>query len=285
MGKRSPPERCAGSPLGWGELEMQSSPDGGATAGVCSTTAQMISSNCSIHGFFGRHGGVSRGVYNSLNCSQYVGDDGACVAHNCNVVKKYMNAEKLITLNQCHGNVCIHVDESTASGIEADAMVTQSTAIALCVLTADCAPILFWDDENAIVAAAHAGWRGAVSGIIEATLEKMLAVGGGDSANIVAAIGPCIGVASYEVGDDFERNISDGTDCFRLLNEKKHFDLSKYCVKRLLMAGLQSKNVKVSSPYTVADHENYFSYRMATRNTDGICGRNASAILLKPRNA
>jgi YfiH family protein len=232
------------------------------------------------HGFYGRKYGKSVGFYASLNCSMFVGDNDSSVSQNLDIVKNEFQCKKLITLQQVHSNLCVTVGLLTLSMIEADAMVTAESGVAIGVLTADCAPILFMDIENPIVGAAHAGWRGAVAGIIEATIEKMTKLGS-KASNIVAVIGPCIHRNSYEINNDFRRNFNDGDDCFSEMNHEIHFDLPKYCYRRLIKAGLDVDNLDVTAIDTYADPENYFSYRFAMKNTSGICGRNISVICLR----
>jgi YfiH family protein len=235
------------------------------------------------HGFFGRKYGKSKGLYASLNCSRFVGDDDASVFQNLDIIRNEMRARKLVTLHQVHGNLCITVDQQTESDKEADAMVTRISGVAIGILTADCAPILFVDRKNRIIGAAHAGWRGAASGIIESTVQKMMALGA-DIQHVTAAIGPCIQKESYEVDDDFRQNFSEENNCFHSLNHRMHFDLSGYCRNLLLKAGLGEANLDVITIDTYVEREDYFSYRFATINTGGICGRNISVICLTEEN-
>jgi YfiH family protein len=233
------------------------------------------------HGFYGRKYGKSIGFYASLNCSMFVGDDEASVFENLDIVKNEFQCKKLVTLQQVHGNLCVTADLQTLSAIKADALVTTESGVAIGILAADCAPLLFMDRKNLIIGAAHAGWRGAVAGIIETTVEKMTKLGSRTS-DIVAAVGPCIQRNSYEINNDFRRNFSDEDDCFFSINHKKmHFDLPKYCYRRLIRAGLNADNIDIMAIDTYADPENYFSYRFATKNTKGICGRNISVICLR----
>lgn len=235
------------------------------------------------HGFFGRKGGKSNGLYASLNCSDYVGDSEEAVKANLEIAKGFLTSEstaKLITLKQIHSNICVEITKDNAiSGIEADAMVTKEKNIAIGILTADCAPVLFFDPKKSIVGAAHAGWRGAVGGVIESTVKKMRECGS-NPGNIVAAIGPCIGKNSYEIDDDFKRNFSGSGECFCLVNHRIHFDLPKFCRKRLLEAGIREANIEKIDVDTYANCNDYFSYRYARQNSSGICGRQLSAICL-----
>ena len=234
------------------------------------------------HGFFGKIGGKSTGLYASLNCSDYVGDSRENVQSNLDIAKNFLTSEpnaKLITLKQIHSNICIEVTNDSTSGIEADAMVTKERNIAIGILTADCAPVLFFDPQKSIIGAAHAGWRGAVGGVIESTIKKMRECGSNLN-DIFAAIGPCIGKNSYEIDDDFKRNFSGSGECFCLVNHRIHFDLPKFCRKRLIESGIKEANIETIDIDTYANCGNYFSYRYATKHSSGICGRQLSAICL-----
>lgn len=260
------------------------------------------------HGFFGRIGGNSDGLYASLNCSRYVGDKEEAVEENFDVVRSCLIAETekcsdspssisdsipvsvlVLTLKQVHSNICLEVSadddvqksarssESRYAAIEADALITQVPGIAIGVLTADCAPVLFHDPVRSVVGAAHAGWRGAVGGVLESTVRKMREVGC-NPGDIHAAIGPCIGPESYEIDEEFMRNFSGSGECFCLVNRRLHFDLPKFCRKRLLAVGLSDSNIDTLGIDTCANHDRYFSYRFARQNSDGVCGRQISAI-------
>lgn len=242
--------------------------------------SDIFSNGVVEHGFFGRNGGVSSGVYSSLNCSRFVGDDVNLVEKNLENVRCQLNAEKLVTLNQVHGNTCIFADKNTDSGEQADAIVTNISGIAIGILTADCAPVLLADEESHIIGAAHAGWRGAMRGVIQSTIQEMIKLGA-KTDKIKAAVGACICKNSYEIGDDFKREFKGNGSCFTLVNSKLHFDLPKYCREILLGAGVLPKNIDVLEIDTYADPANYFSFRFANQHTNGVCGRNISVICLK----
>ncbi|GHU12604.1 laccase domain protein [Alphaproteobacteria bacterium] len=242
--------------------------------------AGILSSLSAKHGFFGRKSGCSVGGYESLNCSLYVGDKESSVVKNLELVRGAVGARKLVTLEQVAGNGCIEVDDETPlSGTRADAMATNMPGIALGILAADCAPILFFDDKNKVIAAAHAGWRGAVSGVIEATVDKMVHLGA-ELYCIRAAVGPCISRNNYEVGDDFKKNFNGNGYCFCIINTKLHFDLARYCQERLLESGLRNRNIELLNVDTFSSDECYFSSRYAHKFADGVCGRNISVIYL-----
>ncbi len=226
--------------------------------------------------FFGRDSGFSEGLFSSLNCSKFVGDDVDSVEKNLEFVRESIGAKKLMTLNQIHSAKCIVVDEKNESDQEADALVTQSEDIALGILTADCVPVLLFDPSKKIIGAAHAGWKGAKAGVIENTVEKMVSLGS-SRGDIVAEIGPCVHVESYEVGEDFLGNFS--SEYFTKIRGKDHFDVVKFCYDRLKEKGISK--ISVDEIDTYKNHEKYFSFRYARQNSEGVCGRNISVICLK----
>jgi YfiH family protein len=240
-----------------------------------------ITSDFTNHGFFGRKYGKSSGLYASLNCSKFVGDDENTVLQNLDIVRDKLHSLKIITPRQQHGDHCILVDQKTDSAVDGDALVTQAPDISIGILTADCAPILFLDKVNRVIGAAHAGWRGALLGVIGATVNKMAELGSNPK-NINAAVGPCVSKESYEVDEAFRKNFNNGSDdCFSIIDSKMHFDLSQYCKNRLLEAGLSEGNIDVMGIDTYVNQEEYFSYRIAQKNSNCVCGRQISAICLR----
>ncbi|MDR2106936.1 MAG: peptidoglycan editing factor PgeF [Holosporaceae bacterium] len=240
-------------------------------------TSDTIDPTLAVHGFFGRKYGKSSGAYASLNCSKFVGDNPAAVLRNLEIVRRDLGAKKLITLKQVHGNVCIVADDETESDVEADAVVTRIPGIGIGVLTADCAPVLLADKKTGTVGAAHAGWRGAVAGVLESAIRKMRELGS-DPRDIVAVIGPCISPDSCETDEEFAKNFKRNEVCLFVANSKLHFDLPRYCLKRLTEAGVPENGTDFVDVDTFASPEDYFSYRFANRNSKGICGRQISAI-------
>lgn len=226
--------------------------------------------------FFDRDSGFSEGLFSSLNCSKFVGDDPKSVEKNLEFVRKSIGANKLITLKQIHSAKCIVVDEKSESDQEADALVTQSEDIALGILTADCVPVLLFDPNKKIIGAAHAGWKGAKAEVIENTIEKMVSIGS-NREDIVAEIGPCVHVESYEVDEDFLDNFP--AEYFTKIRDKNHFDIVKFCRNRLKRRGISK--ISVDEIDTYKSHEKYFSFRYARQNSDGVCGRNISVICLR----
>ena len=222
------------------------------------------------HGFFTREGGVSTGPYASLNGSTSSDDDAAHVAANRALVLETINpGGVLLGCHQVHGVAVAVVVRPWAAGEgpRADAMVTARPDATLVVITADCAPVLFADAARGIVGAAHAGWRGAVAGVLEATVAAMLSLGADD---IRACVGPCIGQDSYEVGADVADNVDTR---FLRAGTPGHwwFDLAGYCASRL------SVPVAHARADTLAD-QRFWSHRRRTLAGGGAIGHQMSAI-------
>jgi polyphenol oxidase len=241
------------------------------------------------HGFFTRRGGVSAGPYASLNCSLSGQDSRDAVLENRARAAHTIGASAaaLVGLTQVHGTDVVYVAEPwpPGAGPQADAMVTDRPGVSLGIVTADCAPILFADMPAGVVAAAHAGWRGALAGVIEATVAAMQRLGA-TPASTAAAIGPCIAQASYEVGTDlrdallarepshdryFASGVSEG---------RWQFDLSGYCAGLLAAAGIRV--VDVIDADTAADEARFFSHRRRTLGGGGPIGHQISIIALNP---
>ena len=237
------------------------------------------------HGFFTRLGGVSTGPYASLNCSLSSQDSREAVLENRARAARTLGAapERLLGLTQVHGAEVVTVEEAwpAGAGPRADAMVTDRPGIALGIITADCAPVLFADVEAGVIGAAHAGWRGALAGVLEATLAAMTALG---ARRIVAVIGPCIHQESYEVGADLRDALlaRDAHDArfFAPGQREGHwqFDLPRYCGARLVAAGANAE--MVSNADTLADDALFFSHRRRTLAGGGPIGHQISAICL-----
>lgn len=243
------------------------------------------------HGFFGRQGGVSEGIYSSLNCGVGSNNDPDAVQENRALVAKALGGkpENLVTVHQVHSPDCLIIDAPLAQGeerLKADAIVTDKVGLVLGVLTADCGPILFSGekaDGTPVVGAAHAGWGGALGGVLESTVEKMQEVGA-ELGSIRAAVGPCIGPKSYEVSVGFEvpfleRDPAD-EHFFREAQKDGHlmFDLPGYIASRLARAGV--KQVTIMGQDTFAETENFFSYRRTTHAGEKDYGRQISAIMI-----
>ncbi|MGA3305055.1 MAG: peptidoglycan editing factor PgeF [Stellaceae bacterium] len=241
------------------------------------------------HGFFTREGGVSAGLYASLNCGFVPKDETARVAENRARAMKSLDlaAADLATAEQVHGTEAVVVEKPWREDAapRADALVTRVPGLALGILTADCAPILFADAEAGIVGAAHAGWRGALKGVIESTVAAMEDLGA-SAPRICAAIGPCIARASYEVGPEFPGHFlaQDPANAafFAPAPRAGHFlfDLPGYAAKRLKALGL--KRVEIAGADTASDAERFFSYRRACLKGEASHGLGLSAIALAP---
>ena len=251
-------------------------------------TATFIHADLAVpHGFFTRHGGVSEGPFASLNCSLSGHDDRARVLENRARAARALGAapEMLVGLTQVHGPAVVRVlaPWRPGDGPRADAAVTDRAGIALGIVTADCAPVLFADPAAGVIGAAHAGWRGAVDGVIEATVAAMVAIGA-TRTGIAAAVGPCIGQGSYEVAADLrDRVLARDPTNVRFFSaaarpERWQFDLAGYCAARLAAAGIGM--VCVTGHDTLANAENFFSHRRRTLAEGGPIGHQISVITL-----
>ncbi len=237
------------------------------------------------HGFLGREGGVSGGIYASLNVGLGSADNPALVARNrARAVAAVTSGAALVTLHQVHSAavVTIAAPVADADRPRADGMVTDRPGIALGILTADCAPVLFADTAAGVIGAAHAGWRGALYGVCTATLDAMEALGARRE-RIAAAIGPCIAGRSYEVDDAFAARftaVDPAHDrCFGSgRSGHRQFDLEGFIVAQLAEAGL--RRVEALGLDTYALGERYFSYRHTTHAGEPDYGRQLSVIAL-----
>ena len=229
------------------------------------------------HGFFTRAGGVSIDGYASLNGSLSGGDDSHHVAENRRRAADALDLAPaaLHGVTQVHGSTVVTFDRSWAygSGPMADAVVTDRPGIGLCIITADCAPILLADPAAGVIGAAHAGWRGAVGGVLEATVAAMQTLG---ARHITAAVGPCIAQASYQVGADVHAAVADDR-FFRADGPAWRFDLAGYCAARLAAAGTAATILHAD---TYAHADAFFSHRRRTHAGGGAIGHQMSAIRL-----
>jgi YfiH family protein len=239
------------------------------------------------HGFFTRAGGVSAGRFASLNCSLSGRDDADAVRENRRRAADALGTAPgaLVGLTQVHGIAVATVESPWPLDArpEADAMVTDRPGLLLGIVTGDCAPVLFADAEAGVIGAAHAGWRGAVAGVIEATLDAMEALGA-RRARIAAAIGPCIGQPSYEVGPDLRDAVlaRDPGDARFFAGgarpDRWMFDLPGYCAARLAAAGV-ARAAWIGRD-TLAEEADFFSHRRSTLAGGGPIGHQLSAIAL-----
>lgn len=237
------------------------------------------------HAFFTREGGVSGGCFESLNCGFGSGDAAERVAQNRAIAVERLgfSPDRLVTCYQIHSTTVVTVERPWRrdAAPQADGLVTRGSGIALGILTADCAPVLLEDAVARVIGAAHGGWRGALGGIVEATLDRMEALGA-NRARIRAGIGPCIGPGSYEVGPEFrERFLADdpaSAAYFAPAPRDRHFmfDLPGYVEHRLARAGIA--NTERAGNDTVAEETLFFSYRRAHLRGEPVYGRLLSAI-------
>ncbi len=240
------------------------------------------------HGFFSRQGGISEGIFNSLNCGYGSGDDPDKVTENRAraMARLELEADGLVTAYQAHTNRVAVVEEpwSREEAPRADGLVTRQCRLALGILTADCAPVLMADPNTRVIGAAHAGWRGALDGVVEAVLEAMIELGARRE-SIIVGVGPMIGQRSYEVGPEFpapflERAESNG-DFFYPGRREGHFmfDLKGYIARRLSSTGV--RRVQILPCDTCAEENRFFSYRRARLRGETDYGRGLSAIYLE----
>lgn len=237
------------------------------------------------HGFLSRAGGVSAGIYAGLNCGLGSDDDRPHVIENRARAAQTVGTDddKLRTLCQVHSASVVDAETMDPDEPpEADALVCTRPGLAIGVLAADCAPVLFADPGARIVAAAHAGWRGALDGVIEATVAEM-EIRGADRGRIIAAVGPCIGPASYEVGPEFPAPFlaqDTANETFftpRPNSDRLLFDLPGYVQTRLVRAGVAAPAATGHDTYR---DENFFSYRRSCHRHEPDYGRNLSLIVL-----
>ncbi|HKQ44547.1 MAG TPA: peptidoglycan editing factor PgeF [Rhizomicrobium sp.] len=250
-------------------------------------TAAQLEAPGIAHGFFSRAGGVSGGLYESLNCGPGSKDDPHAVAENRRRIAAALTPEgperaRLISLSQIHSAI-VHSFPAWQEPGEGDAMVTATPGLALGILTADCAPVLLADAKAKVIGAAHAGWKGALGGVLEATLDAMARLGAQPD-RIAAAIGPCISQVNYEVGWDFrDRFLEQGLRHRRFFTpsgKEGHycFDLEAYVAHRLDAAGVG--RVEKLGVCTYPPENGYFSFRRATHAGEPDYGRQISAIVL-----
>ena len=238
------------------------------------------------HGFFGRAGGVSSGLYDSLNAGLGSQDDPALVHENRRRMAQALGAapDRLLTVYQIHSTEVVTVTQPwvPTDAPKADALVTNRPGLMVCALAADCTPTLLADAEAGVIGAAHAGWRGAKGGILEKTVVAMQALGA-QIDRITAVIGPCIGPHSYEVGTEFEAAfLSDSPENAQFFTPGRaghaYFDLPGYVLARLQQTGV--RQAKWLGKDTLELQRDYFSYRATTLARMPDYGRNLSGIIL-----
>jgi YfiH family protein len=239
------------------------------------------------HGFFTRAGGVSEGPFASLNCSLSGADNPDAVLENRARAARAIGADPadMVGLTQVHGSMVVRVEAAwkPGEGPRADGVVTRRRGIALGIVTADCAPVLFADAEAGVIGAAHAGWRGALAGVLEQTLAAMIALGARPE-TIAAAVGPCIAQPSYEVAADLRDAVlaHDPADTRFFTDGARpshwQFDLAGYCAARLRATGMAQ--VDVNGHDTLAEPDRFFSHRRRTLAGGGPIGHQISVVAL-----
>jgi YfiH family protein len=236
------------------------------------------------HGFFTRRGGASSGVFSGLNCGPGSSDQSEIVQINRSRVADAMGvaADHLITVHQVHSADVVTVTGPMGTRPRADAMVTNVPGVALAVLTADCQPVLFADVGNGVIGAAHAGWRGALDGVLEATVAGMEGLGA-DRRRIKAVIGPSISQAAYEVGPEFiDAFLAEDPDNARFFANgaggRYQFDLPGFGLHRLRQSGIGQ--AEWTRHCTYGDPERFYSYRRTTHAGEADYGRLISVIRL-----
>ena len=237
------------------------------------------------HGFFTRHGGVSQGIYRGLNVGLGSQDERQAVLENRSRVAAWFGLplEKLATVHQVHSPDVVVVDDTyDGDRPQADAMVTATSGIILGVLAADCGPILFADAQAGVVGAAHAGWKGAVSGVLENTVDAMIALGASRE-RIVASLGPSISQENYEVGPERVESLKEMNPAHAAYLSSSpnaghaFFDLKQLTVDRLMAAGVTAENLGIC---TYPDNDSFYSFRRTTHRSEPDYGRQISAIAI-----
>jgi len=238
------------------------------------------------HCFFSRKNGFSKGNYESLNCGLGSNDKKESVLKNLESVSKQIGCKKesLITLNQKHTNEVIHFKNeiSVKNKLTADAIVSEVKNVGIGILTADCAPILFFDPKKKIIGCAHSGWKGALNGIIKNTVKKFNELNS-NSDDLIAVVGPCIDKKSYKVKEDFFNKFisyEDNNKSFfeKIENEKFYFDLRGFINKEISNTGV--KNIENLEMDTFSQKEFFYSYRRSLLNKEKDYGRCISVILM-----
>ena len=237
------------------------------------------------HGFFNRNNGSSKGIYKSLNCGPGSKDKKKYIKKNLKIVSKKIskNSKKIFLLNQIHSNKFIYIDKNfkTQKKIKADAVITNQKNIPIAILTADCVPLLLYDDKKHIIAAIHAGWRGAFKNIIYKVIHFMLRKGC-EKKNITVAIGPCISQKNYNVKEDFKKKFIKKDKKNKIFFKKRrdiiYFDLPNYVKYQLKSNGIT--RVDLLKIDTFDKKNNYFSARRSLKLKHDDYGRNISIIMI-----
>ena len=236
------------------------------------------------HGFFNKNNGFSKGVYKSLNCGEGSKDSKKYVRKNLNYVRNkiFSKKNKIVLLYQIHSSKFIFINSVPKKKLVGDSLITNVRNLPIGILTADCAPILILDFKKKIIAAVHAGWKGAYQNIVIKVLKELVKYGS-KKKDIIAVIGPCIGQKNYEVGKEFKHKFlrkSKKNSIFFIYKQKKiYFDLSKFINNQLISFGITK--IDVIRKDTFERKNNFFSARRSLKSKESDYGRNISVIMLK----
>ena len=250
-------------------------------------TSKKLSKQKKIsHGFFNRNGGKSSGIYKSLNCGLGSNDKKNRIKRNLQIVKKKISkkSKDIFLLNQIHSNKLVFINKNfkfNKKKIKADAIITNKKKLPIAVLTADCVPILLYDNNNNMIAAIHAGWKGAYKGIIKKVINFMIKKGCKES-SIIAAIGPCISQKSYNVKEDFKKKFIKKDRKNKIFFKRKknmlYFDLPNFVKSQL--KSIKINNIDMMNIDTYDKKNNFFSARRSLRLKHDDYGRNISIIMI-----
>ena len=238
------------------------------------------------HGFFNKNGGVSEGIYKSLNCGIGSKDKKTNIKKNLNIVKSKLStkSKQIFLVKQVHGNKFVFLSSNSrikTRSISADAVISEKKRIPIAVLTADCVPILIYDKKRKMIAAIHAGWRGAYKGIVQKVIQSMLSKGCSPK-DMTVAIGPCISKNNYEVKGQFKNKFikkdKDNIKFFIIRKNKIYFDLPNYVKKQVKLNLI--KNIDLLNIDTFNKRNNFFSARRSLKLNHNDYGRNISIIMI-----
>jgi len=239
------------------------------------------------HGFFNRLGGKSTGIFKSLNCGSGSFDNKKNIIKNLEIISNKISAKskKIVLLNQTHSNKFYYIGKSSKlnnNKFNGDALITNKKNLPIAILTADCAPILIHDDDKQMIAAIHAGWKGAYKDIVEKVVKFMVKKGCSPK-NITAAIGPCISSDNYEVKEDFKKKFINKNKkniiFFKTTKDKNYFNLNKYI--HFQLESLNIKKIDIINKDTFNAKNNFFSARRSISRNENDYGRNISIIMIK----
>ena len=235
------------------------------------------------HGFFNSLGGVSSGIYKSLNCGFGSKDKKKNIINNLKIVsKKIGTKKKIVLMHQMHSNKIHFIKKLSKNKLVGDGLITEIKGLAIGILTADCAPIIFFDSKKNIIGAAHAGWKGAYKKIAQKMIHYFKKKGSKLN-NLHAVIGPCISQNNYEIKEDFRKKFLNqnlvNKKYFKKVKKKIYFDLKSYIFQQLKNSGL--KNIEIIKKDTFYPKNNFFSARRSLKNKINDYGRNISIIMIK----